>query len=979
MKKVSMKGLLIFGMPGLIIAVAIGLVLTTHFSTKKVFARHAGNIMQNVTSFTIDKARSHLEPARDAALLTGALAVNNIVTSSEVSEMESYFFEQLLINSQFSNIYYGSVNGEFIMASRSGNERFISKIISQEQGVRNVHFKELDQAFSLLREYDNPGDDYDPRKRPWFRKALEQRELVWTNPYIFYTSRSPGITTASPVYDNQGNLLGVVGVDIEISDLSDFFSSLKVGNSGKAFILDNTGQVIAYPDKSKITHTIGQSNTLELVTIANLEDDISKAAYNTLSSLEYDFSNEDDLFFTFSFEGENYYAMFSHFSVSYWPWLMGVYIPQDDFMGQLKDNRNFCIAMIILLAAVSGFIGFLITRSILRSLENLRQAAHQVGQGNLQSQIAIGTGYSELDETAAVFEYMRNSLEEYSSHMEFMVRKRTEELEKKNQELGDEILQRKKAEKELIYARNRADESRQIAESANKAKNTFLANISHEIRTPLSGIIGYTELMNQENSPEVNNKFRETILKESERLIALINRLLDISKIESGQVIVENKPFALMSVLEAAWGDISSKLVEKGLDKVIDIAPEVPERLVGDSQLLTQILTNLLSNSVKFTHQGSIAMKITAGEGADGTVELFFSVVDTGIGIPEEKMGDIFQMFFQGDNSISRNYGGFGLGLSIVKELSELMGGKVSVRSSRYKGATFVVSLPFQRFEEGGFSENSQEGMTSQNDSFRGLKVLLAEDYKVNRDLIRYHLAGTECQLLTAHNGSEAIELFEREKPDIILMDIQMPGMDGLEATRIIRKQPEGQQVCIIGVTANAFPQDLKTYWKIGMNDCLVKPFKRKDLFDKLKHWEKFSRMSLQGEQVEDLNYSVIFDEQTLMDVVEGNREMAASILEGFRFESQKFFLQFNELEKKGAFEEIHRLAHSMKSGALNVGGFRLAEAAKKLEMAALDSESLFIRELLEQLHGEFLIWMGEQRKWEEMHSQIGTGRESGK
>ncbi len=965
MKKISMRGILILGMPGLIITVAITLILSTHFSTKKVFTRHARNIMQNIASATIDKSRSHLNPARDAALLTSALAVNNIVTSSDVSKMENYFFEQLLINSQFSNIYYGTVDGQFIMASRSGNGNFLSKNISLEGGQRRVRFKELDRRFSVIREYEDLKDDYDPRTRPWFEKAVNQQELIWTNPYIFYTSKNPGITTASPVYDSLGNLLGVVGVDIEISDLSDFISTLQIGQNGKAFILDNTGQVIAYPDKTKITHKVGLSDNLELVNIAGLEDDISIAAFNTLASLDYDFHNGEDLFFTFSYQGENYYAMFDHFEVSYWPWLMGIYIPENDFMGQLKENRNFNIAMTLLLGLVTGLIGFVITGSILKSLKKLRMAAQQVGSGDLQNRVSIQTSYSELDETAAVFEYMRNSLEEYSSHMESMVRRRTEELEKKNRELAEEISQRKKAEKELIYARNRADESRQIAESANKAKNTFLANISHEIRTPLSGIIGYAELMSQENSREVNDKFRETILKESERLIVLINRLLDISKIESGQILVDNKVFSLKDVLEAVWGDVSLRMEEKGLEKILEIDSSVPDSLLGDPHLLTQILTNLLSNSVKFTHQGSVSMKITSEASDDNKVDLFFTVHDTGIGIPPEKQEEIFRIFYQGDSSISRSYGGFGLGLSIVKELTELMGGTVSVNSSHFNGSTFTVYLPFLNYRETVIPVSHDLVQKSHRTQFKGLKILLAEDYQVNRDLIRHHLADTGCDLMTARNGLEAVELFSRESPDIILMDIQMPGMDGLEATRMIRKKQEGHTVCIIGVTANAFPEDLRKYWKTGMNDCLVKPFRKKDLFDKIKHWEKFSRMSFTAGVNREQDDHTVFDDQTLLEQVEYNYEMAQILLEGFRNESSRFLQDYGDLESRGQFEEIHRHSHSMKSGALNVGAFRLAEAAKKLEMAALDRESLFLNELANQLQAEFQVWLEQCEIWE--------------
>ncbi len=332
--------------------------------------------------------------------------------------------------------------------------------------------------------------------------------------------------------------------DIEISDLSDFIATLQIGKSGKAFILDEKGQVIAFPDKSKITHKIGQSDDLNLVAIGELDDEVSLAAYNAIQESGYDFGGNKELFLTFDYNGEDYHAMFAPFQISYWPWLIGIYIPENDYIGLLKQNRTFTLSITAVLGVLTGLIGFLITRSVVRSLRSLQDAAErgQLRKSAESSLISIALT-ANWKRPAVVFEYMRSSLEDYSSHMESLVRKRTAELEQKNSELADEINQRKRIEKELIYARNRADESREAAEEANEAKNSFLANISHEIRTPLSGIIGYAELIGPENSKEINESFRNTILKESERLIVLINRLLDITKIESGKFSLDLRPF----------------------------------------------------------------------------------------------------------------------------------------------------------------------------------------------------------------------------------------------------------------------------------------------------------------------------------------------------------------------------------------------------------------------------------------------------
>ena len=252
---------------------------------------------------------------------------------------------------------------------------------------------------------------------------------------------------------------------------------------------------------------------------------------------------------------------------------------------------------------------------------------------------------------------------------------------------------------------------------------------------------------------------------------------------------------------------------------------------------------------------------------------------------------------------------------------------------------------------------------------FKDLKVLLAEDYAVNRDLIRYHLEGTGCMIVTADNGLDAVKLFREVKPDLVLMDIQMPELDGLGATRLIRNEEGGHSVCIIGVTANAFPQDLKKYWKAGMNDCLVKPFRKQDLFDKISHWEKFSRMNwgMNGEVLTDIpeENPFVFEPRTLMNRVDNDSEMARILLEGFREESRKSLALFAGPLNDVKEEEIHRHAHSIKSGSLNIGAQRLAEAAEILERAAKNTWPHLYPDAIEAVQREYASWQESADAWE--------------
>ena len=388
----------------------------------------------------------------------------------------------------------------------------------------------------------------------------------------------------------------------------------------------------------------------------------------------------------------------------------------------------------------------------------------------------------------------------------------------------------------LEEARAEALKAKAHAEQASKAKSEFLAMISHEIRTPMNGIIGLTDLMLYSEVSETQREYLGMIKSSSNALLDIINEILDFSRIEAGSFDLINAPFALRPLLQDTFTPLRMQALEKQLDFHWEVATDVPDLLAGDSGRLRQVMINLVGNAIKFTERGAIRITISEQSGApNDKVRLLFVVHDTGIGISPERQASIFQPFQQADNSITRRYGGTGLGLTISAQLIGMMGGHLQVESDAGQGSIFHFDL---LLEVAAQAVQPQPVTTSALAlSTRPLHVLLAEDNPVNRMLAVRLLNKAGHQVTVAENGREALQAWEINPPDVILMDVQMPEMDGLEATRLIRTAEQHQQLArtpIIALTANTMHSDKMHCLQTGMDDFLSKPFKVQALLEVL-------------------------------------------------------------------------------------------------------------------------------------------------
>ncbi|RKX47538.1 MAG: hypothetical protein DRP64_00745 [Verrucomicrobia bacterium] len=400
-----------------------------------------------------------------------------------------------------------------------------------------------------------------------------------------------------------------------------------------------------------------------------------------------------------------------------------------------------------------------------------------------------------------------------------------------------DITLRKEAEDKMHAAREMAEDAREmaehaqeIAENASLAKSEFLANMSHEIRTPLNGIVGMAQLLADTPLTGEQQNCTETIQQSTTGLLQIINHVLDISKIEAGQMDVRESVIDLREMCTNIRHRFQPQTDHSGVHFSCNCQETVPLYIVGDEGLIEQVLVNLVGNAIKFTHQGSVTLNIECRKkGADGA-DLYFQVIDTGIGIPKDRQSTIFEKFIQVDGSAKRMYGGTGLGLAICRQLIDLMGGQIGLISSSGRGATFFFNLTLPQANHPPKAKNL--GNEPSGTVCRpGVKVLLVEDNRVNQKVAVAILRKAGCQVDTAENGQDAIQQIRKDSYDIVLMDCQMPVMDGFEATAQIRAMRGGiAKTPIIAITAHAMKDDRQKCLDGGMDDYLSKPVGRKEL-----------------------------------------------------------------------------------------------------------------------------------------------------
>ncbi len=493
--------------------------------------------------------------------------------------------------------------------------------------------------------------------------------------------------------------------------------------------------------------------------------------------------------------------------------------------------------------------------------------------------------------------------------------------------------------------RNREElaKTKEKAEKLARVKEDFLSNMSHEIRTPLNAVIGFTEQLEASSLDGSQKNYVEKIHRSGQHLLQLINDILDYAKLESGEVKLEEIGFKPAKQTSDIIDLFQEQAGNKQLYLRSVISPELPSVLIGDPVRFNQIIINLVSNALKFTREGGIEIRLyPAGEDRNGKLNVILEVSDTGVGIAEEKIQQIFQEFAQADSSIAREYGGTGLGLSIVQKITTAHNGNITVASEPGKGTTFKVTLQYGIGGEQDLPISTKKKIIP---TFNGQQVLAVDDQEFNRELVETILKKWNIVVTMASNGNEAVKLAGEKAFDLILMDIQMPGMSGLEASEQIRNSSgPNRKTPIIALTAGASRKEQLASEDAGMNGMLLKPFTQNDMHVMLS--EHFGK----SPEIPEVHHAIHLDMTDLVNLANGDDAFVINMLEIFLKNNRADFAQLDEAVKAGDLKQIRSLTHKMIPPCRHLGFTDIVDLLRKMEHAAEDDQTDNVRSFHEDL-----------------------------
>ncbi len=584
----------------------------------------------------------------------------------------------------------------------------------------------------------------------------------------------------------------------------------------------------------------------------------------------------------------------------------------------LKEWISLSILFTLLTVAITVVALFVVRKMILNPIQRLTFAAKKISNGDYHVRVNSNKGSDELNVLAATFNAMAKDIE-------------------------DDIAIREKTHTEL-------EEAKQIAEDATKAKSMFLANMSHEIRTPMNAIIGMTYLALKTNLTTKQREYINQVNFAANSLLGIINDILDFSKVEAGKLVLENIPFNLRDLLENIVKMQLPIAQEKGLELLFDdddfILQKDAPPLKGDKLRLGQIITNLLSNAIKFTERGFVGLCIKSTRDS-GKISVTIDVKDSGIGMSEEQIENLFQEFTQADVSTSRKYGGTGLGLAISKNITELMGGKISVSSHQGEGSIFSVEISFDIAKAEDMENEVKRFDVSDKElsSLKKMRVLLVEDNQINQKLAMALLSDKGVLVEIAENGQEAIDKLSKvdvDYFDVVLMDLQMPIMDGYEATKRIRMGSRYDNLPIVAMTAHVMSEEVHKCKEIGMQNYIGKPVEPELLYSILAHYSKKRHEDEPEQNIEDTksNQDMAIGEIKGLNTEAGIRRAAGDV--ELYIDVLKDFIRLYENANErldSAFENNDKatgssLSHSLKGLLGTIGAEGLYVLAVILEQA---------------------------------------------